>query len=103
MNLPIANCQLPIANCLEGRGSWSQCAVDKPWRPPMNRLRQRLVTCHLSLVTGDLQRSGPSVSQFPVTSYQLPVTSLVGVHESRWLMVRMKKKAGLEAAHERRS
>src|SRR5213594_5129523 len=46
-----------------------------------SRIEQRLVTCNLSLVTGDLQRSGPSVSQCPVTSYQLPVTSLMGVHE----------------------
>src|SRR5438552_12118525 len=47
----------------------------------MNRLRiqQRLVTCNLSLVTGDLHSSGPSVTQSPVTSYQLPVTSLMGV------------------------
>src|SRR5438093_624766 len=44
-----------------------------------SRIEQRLVTCNLSLVTGDLQRSGPSVSQSPVTSYQLPVTSLMGV------------------------
>src|SRR6266516_2850217 len=32
-----SDCRLPIANCLEGRGSWSQCAVDKPWRLFMNR------------------------------------------------------------------
>src|SRR5206468_4152166 len=46
-----------------------------------SRIEQRLVTCNLSLVTGDLERSGPSVSQSPVTSYQLPVTSLMCVHE----------------------
>src|SRR5882672_2243165 len=33
---PIADCRLPIANCLEGRGSWSQCAFDKPWRLSIN-------------------------------------------------------------------
>ena len=42
-------------------------------------IKQRLVTCNLSLVTGDLQRSGVRVSQSPATSYQLPVTSLMGV------------------------
>ena len=58
----------------------------------MNRLRiqRRLVTCNLSLVTGDLQRSGPSVRQSPVTSYQLPVTSLMGVHEPPWFRVPMR-------------
>jgi len=40
-------------------------------------IQQRLVTGNLSLVTGDLQRSGPSVSQSPVTSYKLQVTSLI--------------------------
>src|SRR5216117_1250670 len=57
-------------------GSWSQCAVEKPWRLSMNSLE---LNSDLSLVTGDLQRSGPSVSQCPITSYQLPVTSLMGV------------------------
>ena len=36
----------------------------------------RLVTGNLSLVSGDLQRSNPRVSQSSITSYQLPVTSL---------------------------
>src|SRR5213592_4373635 len=60
--------------------SWSQCG-SRFWRLPlsMNRLRikHRLVTGNLSLVTGDLQRSSPSLSQSPVTSYQLQVTSLL--------------------------
>ena len=45
----------------------------------MKRLRtkQRLVSSNLSLVTGDLQRSSPGLSQSPATSYQLPVTSLM--------------------------
>src|SRR3989442_15715114 len=46
--------------------------VSAPHEP--SRIEQRLVTCNLSLVTGDLQRSGPSVSQCPVTSYQLQVS-----------------------------
>src|SRR6266498_5368292 len=41
------------------------------------RMKHRLVTSNLSLVAGDLQRSSPSVSQSPATSYQLPVTSLL--------------------------
>ena len=52
-----------------------------------SRIEQQLVTCNLSLVTGDLHRSGPSVSQSPVTSDQLPVTSLMGVHEPPKFMV----------------
>src|SRR5438093_741238 len=51
MNLQIADCRLPIANCLEGRGSWSQCAVDKPWRLSMNLKR-------LALEMNDLGKTG---------------------------------------------
>src|SRR6266498_5756781 len=38
---------------------------------PMNRL----VTCNLSLVTGDLRMLFPIVTLFSISSYQLPVTS----------------------------
>ncbi len=35
----------------------------------------RLVTCNLSLVTGDLRMLYPIVTLFSISSYQLPVTS----------------------------
>src|SRR6266498_5976800 len=50
----IAHCSLLIlAQDSTLARSWSQGAVKKPWRLPMNRL----VTCNLSLVTGDLGSS----------------------------------------------
>src|SRR6266542_2567107 len=72
----IAHCSLHIAHCsLWGKsprgGSWSQSAVNKPWRLSMNRL----VTGNLSLVTGDWQMLFPRVTLFSISSYQLPVTS----------------------------
>ncbi len=36
MNLPIADCGLRIADCELRQGSWSQGAVNKPWRLSMN-------------------------------------------------------------------
>src|SRR6266498_1958966 len=53
-------------------GSWRQL-TSRFWRCslPMNRL----VTCHLSLVTGDLEKLIRSVALFSISSYQLPVTS----------------------------
>src|SRR3989442_14683601 len=67
-----------------------------------SRIAQRLVTCNLSLVTGDLQRSGPSVSQCPVTSYQLPVTSLMGVSlRGSWSQCAPNLASGLSMNRER--
>src|SRR5437867_2034767 len=74
--LPIADCQLPGRERFMVPTHVQSLAFHEP-----SRIEQRLVTCNLSLVIGDLQRSGPSVSQSPVTSYQFPVTSLTGVHE----------------------
>src|SRR6266536_2605911 len=63
--LSISSYQLPVTSL---SGSWSQGAVNKPWRLPMNRL----VTGNLSLVTGDLEMLIPSVTMFSISSYKLP-------------------------------
>src|SRR5437867_12195730 len=60
-----------------------------PYHEP-SRIEQRLVACNLSLVTGDLQRSGPSVSQSPVTSYQLQVSWVCMSLLSSWSQLTSK-------------
>src|SRR5437867_1662994 len=50
-----------------------------------SRIEQRLGTCNLSLVTGDLQRSGPRVSQCPLPlriRYLLSATRALASHPS---------------------
>ena len=59
---------------------------------PMNRL----VTCNLSLVTGDLRMLFPIVTLFSISSYQLPVTS----YKSKRFLVPMRDHQTVEATQE---
>src|SRR6266542_3984088 len=67
----IADCGLRFADCELRDGSWPLRRSER------NRelSRNRLVTCNLSLVTGDLEKLIPSVTLFSISSYQLPATS----------------------------
>ena len=85
----ILSCALARQRALDMRCGW----VFDHSRPP-GRFRsswprlcmKRLVTCNLSLVTGDFQKLIPSVTLFSISSYQLPVTS----YQSKRFMVPMR-------------
>src|SRR5206468_11785802 len=97
--LTIADCQLPERERFMASIHVRILEVSDTHEP--SRIEQRLGTCNLSLVTGDLQRSVPRVSQCPVTSYQLPVTSLMGVSlRGSWSQCAPNLASGLSMNHE---
>src|SRR6266511_2702503 len=94
MNLLIADCGLQIADCVLRYGSWLVSRFERNKELSMNRL----VTCNLSLVTGDWRMLFPIVTLLSISSYQLPVTS----YKSKRFMVPRRRQETVEAIHEPR-